>query len=219
MRTSHLLASFCCVAACLLPWRTAAQAETAEPAADPVAQYVSVVVIPLHEAGNVHEGASALTEMLVARLGARFEDVEFLLADAEEIEPAEWPVLPAEAINIGNDLGVDALLDGAFGGVEIVGGTWPNKGSDVPQARGRLNWRLLDCATGQLVLAGVAGAKRPQVYSPRIRSSEELARRVMQDLVTDVGDALEEAVVLAGTGESEAESGLPDATSTAEQRS
>ena len=203
MSTSDRTLSFCITAAAVVLLGSLASADAEELGYTPLRPYTSVGVIPLHDASNIHEGAMLLTEMLAARLDERFEDAEFILLDAEAVEPARWPLLPDEAVELGDELGVDALLDGVFGGVEIVGGTWPNLGSDVPQARGDLRWRLIDCETGRLVLARASGGRKPKIYSPRIRTTEHLIRQVMQDLVCAVGDELEEAVVLAGTQEPE----------------
>jgi len=163
------------------------------------AQYARIGVVPLRDEGNVHDGAVQLTEMLAGRLGARFEQVEFVPVDPAAAGLGDGPLLLDEAVQLGAHYEVDALLDGVFLGVEIVGGTWPNVGSDLPMARGMLRWRLVDCATGLLALDGQVAPKKAKFYPKSVRTEEDLIGRVMQDMVAQVGDDLEAGGMLAGT--------------------
>jgi hypothetical protein len=174
----------------------AAAAADADAAA---AQYARVGVVPLRDEGNVHDGAVQLTEMLAGRLGGRFDQVEFVLVDPAELDLGDEPLLLAEAVELGAHFEVDALLDGVFLGVEIIGGTWPNLGSDLPMARGMMRWRLVDCASGLLAQDGKVAPKKAKFYPKAVRTEEDLVNRVMQDMVAKVGDDLEAGGMLAGT--------------------
>jgi len=177
----------------------ARQAAAQEPPADAVpVQYARVGVVPLRDEGNIRDGADKLSEMLAGRLSGRFDEVEFVLIKRDEDGDNE-PLLLDEAVKLGKEQGVDALLDGVFQGIEIVGGTWPNQGSDLPMARGMMRWRLVDCSTGLLALDGKVAPRKPKCYPMRIRTEEELISSVMQDMVAEVGTGLEEAGILAGT--------------------
>jgi hypothetical protein len=184
---------------------TALQPARAQDAAQPaaadatLAQYARVGVVPLRDEGNVHDGAALLTAMLAGRLGARFDQVEFVAVDPAEAGLGNEPLLLNEAKQLGAHYQVEALLDGVFLGVEIVGGTWPNIGSDLPMARGMLRWRLVDCRTGLLALDGKVAPKKAKFYPKAVRTEEDLVSRVMQDMVAQVGDDLEAAGLLAGT--------------------
>lgn len=186
------------VLALILPLvSTAAGADTAPP-------LTRVGIVPLRDDGNVRDGAERLTSMLAARLGAQFESTEFFIVelDDDDDQPA-GPLLLKEAVDLGRETGADALLDGVFGGVEIVGGTWPNKGGDHPQARGFLRWRLVDGATGLLITDGRVDPEKPKVYSQRIRTLKRLQTRVLQDLADAVVEELENCERLPGAEEGE----------------
>jgi hypothetical protein len=184
---------------CMTAHGTAAQEPTHAADADAAAQFARVGVVPLRDDGNIRDGAQQLTEMLAGRLDGRFEEVEFIIVDPAVIGLKCGPVLLEEAVELGSEYEVEALLDGVFCGVEIVGGTWPNLGSDLPLARGVMRWRLVECAEGMLVIDGEIAPRKPQFYPKRIRTEEELINRVMQDLVAKVGDDLEAGGILAGT--------------------
>jgi len=174
--------------------------DAAQPAAGAASeQYARIGVAPLRDEGNVHDGAALLTEMLAGRLGARFDHVEFVPVDPAEAGLGDGPLLLDEARQLGAHYQVEALLDGVFLGVEIVGGTWPNVGSDLPMARGMMRWRLVDCGTGLLALDGKVAPKKAKFYPKAVRTEEDLVSRVMQDMVAQVGDDLEAAGLLAGT--------------------
>ena len=162
-------------------------------------QYSVVGIVPFHDRGDVREGAERFIEILQARLAARFEEVEFIVVDPEKVDAETGPLLLDEAVKLGSEYGCDALVDGVFYGVEIVGGTWPNTASDTPEARGKLKWRLVECSGGSLLLDGRLDPGKPKVYSRRIRSEDELIRRVMQGMAAEVGDRLGESGFLAGT--------------------
>lgn len=165
----------------------------------PAVQYARIGIVPLRDESDIRNGAADLASMLAGRLGERFKSAEFIEVDPGIIGLEHGPVLLEEAVELGAEYGCDALLDGVFGGVEIVGGTWPNTASDTPQARGELTWRLVECSAGRLVVDGTVKPLKPKVYSARIRSSEQLIRRVMQEMVAVVGDELEEGGWPAGT--------------------
>ncbi|MBN2081751.1 hypothetical protein JW859_06015 [bacterium] len=156
-------------------------------------------VVPLHDAGNLRDGAEQMTEILLGRLAARFADVEFLAIDPAEAGLEDKPLLLADAVTLGEACDVEALIDGTFDGIEIVGGTWPNQGADTPQARGFLRWRLVDCQDGLLLADGRIRPAKPEFYSRHIRTEEALVRRVMQSLADQVGAEIEDLELLAGT--------------------
>jgi hypothetical protein len=184
------------VLALLLPiLSTAAGADTAPP-------LTRVGIVPLRDDGNVRNGAQRLTSMLAARLAARFEETEFFVIELDDTDPPEGPLLLAEAVELCRETGADALVDGVFGGIEVVGGTWPNKGGDHPQARGFLRWRLVDGVSGLLITDGVIDPDKPQVYSQRVRTLKQLQTRVLQDLADAVVEELEGCERLPG-GEEE----------------
>lgn len=160
--------------------------------------FTRIGVLPLTDKGAVRDGAVQLTAMLKDRLGARFEGVVFIAIDLPAARLEGEPALIENAAKLGQQFDVQALLDGVFGGVDISGGCWPNHGSDMPEARGVLRWRLIECASGQLAAEGDIAPRKPQVYSQRIRTEAALVRSVMQGLVEEVGDALEGAGLLAG---------------------
>lgn len=167
----------------------------------PAPELKRIAVVPLRDEGNVRDGAARLTSMLQAKLAARFEGVEFFIVEpaADGLPPG--PLLLEEAIELCRESGADALLDGVFGGVEIVGGSWPNNGGDHPQAKGFLRWRLVDGTDGLLIQDGVIDPDKHKVYPQRIRSTKELQSRVMQDLAAQVVTALEDCERLPGGGD------------------
>jgi hypothetical protein len=160
-------------------------------------------IVPLRDEGNVRNGAERLSSMLQARLEAKFEEAEFFVVELDEKDQPSGPLLLKEAVELCSETGADGLIDGVFGGVEIVGGTWPNKGGDHPQARGFLRWRLVDGSDGMLIMDGRIEPEKPKVYSPRIRSTRQLQTRVLQDLADEVVAALEGCPRLPGAGEGE----------------
>jgi hypothetical protein len=169
------------------------------PAEEPPVQYAHIGIVPLRDEGNVRDGAEELSAMLAGRLDAYFPEAEFILLDPGEEGFPPGPVLLDEAVEYGTEFGVDALIDGVFGGVEIAGGTWPNAGSDVPMARGELRWRLVECGEGLLVADDHVLPEKHKIYSKRITDTDELVERVMQDLVAAVAALLEERGLVAGT--------------------
>lgn len=173
------------------------------PAGDSAPPLERIGIVPLRDEGNVRNGAERLTAMLRARLEARFEQAEFFVVELDEAEQPSGPLLLKEAVELCRETGADGLIDGVFGGVEIVGGTWPNKGGDHPQARGFLRWRLVDGATGLLITDGSIEPEKPTVYSPRIRSTQKLQTRVLQDLADEVVAALEDCPRLPAAEEGE----------------
>ncbi len=166
---------------------------------EPAAPFARVGIVPLRDEGNVRNGAQRLTKMLRARLAAHYEDVDFFIVDLEDTDIPPGPLLLKEAVELCDRTGADALLEGVFGGVEVVGGTWPNRGSDFPMARGYLSWRLVEGSGGMLVSDGKIDPDKPKVYSERIRSTKELQTRVLQDLADGVAAALEDCKRLPST--------------------
>jgi hypothetical protein len=154
-------------------------------------------VVPLRDEAEQPRLAARLSEMLAARLGARFEDVDFVAVDPALLGSglSDGPLLLDEAVELGRLAGVDALLDGVFGGVQISGGSWPTRAASAPEARGKLRWRLVECAEGLLLADARIEGDKYKAYSQRIRTEDELQRRVLQDLVLEVGDELERAGV------------------------
>lgn len=173
------------------------QAETQSPgAAAPQASRIGVVL--LRDESGQPEQAKRLTQMLASRLAERFEGSEFIVIDPTDKDAGKNvsqrnPLLLDEAVALGQREGVQAVLDGSFGGVEISGGVWPSQTADFPQARGFLRWRVVDCQEGLIVADGEIRPKDFSTYPQRIRTEKELVQRVLGDLCTLVGDALEEA--------------------------
>lgn len=173
------------------------QAESASPAAQ-TKQVSRIGVVLLRDESGKPEQARRLTEMLASRLGDRFEGSEFVVLDPTDKDAAKngsrrSPLLLDEAVALGQREGVQAVLDGTYGGVEISGGVWPSQTADFPQARGFLRWRVVDCQEGLIVADGEIKPKDFSTYPQRIRTEKELVQRVLGDLCTLVGDALEEA--------------------------
>jgi|GEM_PF-6064279 len=174
-----------------------AEEDTRPQSGDPLLTRIGVV--PLRDEGNLRDGAKQMTEILLGRLAGRFSEVEFIAIDPAEAELDDKPLLLDEAVRLGEEFDVEALVDGTFDGIEIVGGTWPNQGADTPQARGFMRWRLVDCQDGLLIADGRIKPAKPEFYSRQIRTEETLVRRVMQSLADQIGTELEELERLAGT--------------------
>jgi hypothetical protein len=154
------------------------------------APYTRIGIVTFLDDSRINNGGKKFTEVLLGRLGARINGVEFVLADPQEIGVKAGPLQPDEACNLGAKLGVQALLDGIFSGVDIVGGTWPSIANNVPQAKGTARWRLLDAGTGMLMLDGRVEPEKPKLYSRRVRSTDDLVRLVMLDMAEEIGQAL-----------------------------
>jgi hypothetical protein len=166
---------------------------------DPAPQYSCVGILPVQNDSKLRGAAEQLTSRLATVLGERFEEVEFIIIEPDEQQEDNEPVLLKKAVKFGQQYEVEALLTGVFDGVEIVGGTWPNRGGDYPQARGFHHWRLVECSQGLLVADGAIKPDKPKIYPQRIRSSEELIKRVLQDIAVAQADDLEETALLLGT--------------------
>jgi hypothetical protein len=158
-----------------------------------VLPYTRIGVVLFLDDSRIRHGGEKFTEILLGRLGARIKGVEFVMADPHEIGIKAGPLQPDEARELGAKLGVQALLDGIFSGVDIVGGTFPSLGNDLPQATGRARWRLLDAGTGVLALDGLVDPERPKIYPKRVRNTDDLVRRVMLDMAEEICAALEDA--------------------------
>jgi hypothetical protein len=174
-------------------WLLLAAAPLGAGAAQPEAGFTRVGIVPLRDESGIRDGAKKMTELLRAHLAQRFKGVEFVLVDPAELDLPDGPLLLDEAVRAGEHFKVQALIDGVFQGVEIQGGVWPTLASDTPLARGFLRWRLVECAEGIVVTDGAIHPKRYKVYPKRVRSAEDLERKVMQDLARAAGDALEES--------------------------
>jgi hypothetical protein len=153
--------------------------------------YTRIGVVLFMDDSRIHHGGEQFTEILLGRLNTRIKGVEFVMADPHEIGIKAGPLQPDEARELGAKLDVQALLDGIFSGVDIVGGTWPSLANDVPQAKGQARWRLLDAGTGVMARDGLVDPKRPKIYSRRVRNTDDLVRRVMQDMAEEICTALE----------------------------
>jgi hypothetical protein len=162
-------------------------------------QFTRVGLVPLKDEGQLRGGATDLLSIWQAQLTKEFPEVEFVLADPAALDLPAGPLLLDEAVELGAHYEVQALLTGVFGGVEITGGTWPNAGASFPTAKGVLSWRLVDCTSGLLAADGVVDFDKPKAYSPRVKDTAELTRRVLQDLAREAVAALEASGWLAGT--------------------
>lgn len=150
----------------------------------------SVGIIGFEDEGNVRDGASLLTKAVEVRLKSRFEEVEFIPVSEEILDGIPRPLLLDEAVELGAKVGVQAILDGTFEGIEIAGGTWPNLGSDRPQAKGKARWRLVGCEKGIVLVDGVYSPDKPVIYSGSIRTEKQLIRRVTQDIAGSIAEKL-----------------------------
>ncbi len=157
------------------------------------APYTRIGIVTFLDDSRVHNGGEKFTQVLLGRLGARIEGVEFILADPKEIGIKAGPLQPDEASNLGAKLGVQALLDGIFSDIDIVGGSWPSIANNIPQAKGSARWRLLDAGSGMLMLDGRVDPDRPKLYPKRVRSNDDLIRLVMLDMAEEIAVALQEA--------------------------
>lgn len=168
-----------------------------QPAPPAHAAILKVGIVPLRDDAEQPKLAVKLAAMLKARLGARFKKVSFEIVDPAKLGSGltDGPLLLDEAVKLGRKAGVDALLDGVFGGVQIAGGSWPSMTASFPEARGKLRWRLVECGEGLLLADGDIRPEHYKAYSQRIRSEGELQRRVLQDLVMAVGDEIEKSKV------------------------
>lgn len=193
------VAAFTALALVLAAQPAWAEDEAAAPPTGAVAQFTRVGIVPLKDEGNLRGGAEDLLSIWQAQLEKRFDEVEFVLADPTELGLPAGPLLLEEAVKVGEYYKVEALLTGTFGGVEITGGNWPNAGSSYPSAKGAMSWRLVECGTGLLITDGVVDFGSPKSYSPRVKDSTELARRVLQDLAREAVAALAKSGALAGT--------------------
>ena len=162
-------------------------------------QFTRVGLAPLRDDGKLRDGAAELLAIWQAQLEQEFPEVEFVPVDPEALDLPDGPLLLDEAIDLGAHYGVQALLTGVFGGVEVVGGTWPNAGSSFPSAKGAMSWRLVESRKGLLVADGSVDFRRPKAYSSRTKDSAQLARRVMQDLAREATAQLGGTGALAGT--------------------
>jgi hypothetical protein len=177
-------------------------AEPADTAAS-TGQFTRVGIAPLKDASKLRGGADDLLSIWQAQLKQAFPEVEFVLVDPSVLDLPAGPLLLEEAVKLGQHYDVHALLTGVFEGVEVTGGTWPNAGASFPSAKGAMSWRLVECETGVLVADGVIEPRKPKAYSPRIKDTAELCRRVLQDLARDATAALKDAGALAGTARRE----------------
>lgn len=194
-RKLSLLAALACTAVLALATPPAAEDQ---PGADDrlpeiPAPYTRIGIVTFLDDSRIHDGGAKFTDMLLARLGARITGAEFVLADPAQIGIKAGPLQPDEARELGAKAGVQALVDGIFSDIEIVGGTWPSLANNIPQAKGIARWRLLDAGTGMLLLSGRIDPDEPKIYSRRVRNSDELIRLVMQDMAEEIAAALKAA--------------------------
>ncbi|MCC7479251.1 hypothetical protein IT575_12440 [bacterium] len=189
------MAVLCAALLACAPWHCALAREPApaKPGSAAAAPILRIGIVPLKDEAEDPALTSSLGRMLQARLGARFKGVTFTLVDPASLgsQLGDGPLLLKEAVALGQSAQVDALIDGVFGGVKIAGGSWPSLTASAPEAKGRLRWRLVECSEGLLLADGRIEPEQYKVYSQRIRTEKELRKRVLQDLVLEVGDELE----------------------------
>jgi hypothetical protein len=173
------------------------------------APYTRIGVVKFFNDSHLRGGAEKFTEILLGRFSVRLAGAEFVLADPSVIGVKYGPLQPDEAVNLGQHYKVQALVDGIFSGIEIVGGTWPSQATGVPEAKGSARWRLLDTQTGTMVLDGTLDPKKPKLYSGRVRDTDELVRFVMRDMAEEIAAALKDAG--AATADAHAKADAPDA--------
>jgi hypothetical protein len=167
--------------------------------------YTRIGVVLFYNDSHIRDGGAKFTDILLGRLGVRLGGAEFVMADPAVIGVKYGPLQPDEASNLAQHYKVQALVDGIFTGIDIVGGTWPSQATGVPEAKGYARWRLLDAQSGMMVLDGTLDPKKPKLYSTRARDTDELIRFVMRDMAEEIAAALKDA----GAAEADAPEGKP----------
>ncbi len=95
------------------------------------APYTRIGVVLFYNDSRIRDGGVKFTDILLGRLSVRLAGAEFVLADPAVIGVKYGPLQPDEAANLAQHYKVQALVDGIFSGIEIVGGTWPSQATAV----------------------------------------------------------------------------------------